>query len=122
MIKIKRIYESPSAGDGFRVLVDRLWPRGLSREKAKVNLWLREISPSNELRKWYGHEPAKWDEFKKRYAQEIEGRGEELDLLLKRARGGTVTFLFSSKEEKLNNAQALKEFLEKEWEGKTQKR
>ena len=112
MIKIKRIYQAPVAGDGFRVLVDRLWPRGLSKEKAKVDLWLREISPSNELRKWYGHDPQKWSEFEKRYAQEIAGKGEDLDLLVKKAKEGTVTFLFSSKEEKLNNAQALKEFVE----------
>ena len=111
-IKIKRIYDPPGAEDGFRILVDRLWPRGLSKGKAKVDLWLREISPSNELRKWYGHDPQKWGEFKKRYAREIEGKGEDLDLLVKKAKEGTVTFLFSSKEEKLNNAQALKEFVE----------
>ena len=113
MIKIKRIYDPPAAGDGFRILVDRLWPRGLSKEKAKVDLWLREVSPSNELRKWYSHEPAKWAEFKKRYFQEIKDRRHEFDLLLKKAREGTVTFLFSSKEEKLNNAAALKEFVER---------
>ena len=112
MIKIKRIYEAPAAGDGFRLLVDRLWPRGLSKEKARVDLWLRDIAPSNELRKWYGHDPQKWGEFKKRYAREIEGRGEDLDFLIEKARGSTITFLFSSKEEKLNNAQALKEFVE----------
>ena len=111
-IRVKRIYDPPSPQDGFRILVDRLWPRGLSKEKAKVDLWLREISPSNQLRKWYGHDPQKWDEFKKRYAREIEGKGEDLDLLVKKAKEGTVTFLFSSKEEKLNNAQALKEFVE----------
>ena len=112
MIKIKRIYEAPAAGDGFRVLVDRLWPRGLSKEKAKVDLWLREISPSNELRQWYGHDPEKWAEFKRKYREEIEGKKPELDLLRQKARGGTITFLFSSKEEKLNNAAALKEFFE----------
>jgi len=112
MIKIKRIYEALAAGDGFRVLVDRLWPRGLSKEKARVDLWLREIAPSNELRKWYGHDPDKWTEFKKKYLEEIEEKKEEFDLLRKKAREGTVTFLFSSKEEKLNNAAALKEFVE----------
>jgi len=112
MIKIKRIYEAPSAGDGFRILVDRLWPRGLTKEKARVDLWLRDISPSNELRKWYGHDPDKWTEFKKKYLEEIEKKEEEFDLLRKKAREGTVTFLFSSKEEKLNNAAALKEFVE----------
>jgi uncharacterized protein YeaO (DUF488 family) len=111
-IKIKRIYDPPSPQDGFRILVDRLWPRGLSKEKAKVDLWLRKISPSNELRKWYAHEPAKWTEFKKKYLEEIEEKKEEFDLLFKKAREGSVTFLFSSKEEELNNAQALKEFVE----------
>jgi uncharacterized protein YeaO (DUF488 family) len=111
MIKIKRIYESPSAGDGFRVLVDRLWPRGLSKEKAKVDLWLREISPSNELRKWYGHDPEKWGEFKQRYYQEIGSKQEAIDLLLKKAKKGTTTLLYGSKKEKLNNAGALKEYL-----------
>jgi len=112
MIKVKRIYDAPAAGDGFRVLVDRLWPRGLSKEKAKVDLWLKEISPSNELRQWYGHDPEKWAEFKKKYLKEIEDQGAAFDLILKKSKAGTVTFLFSSKEEKLNNAQALKEFVE----------
>ena len=112
MIKIKRIYEAPGTGDGFRVLVDRLWPRGLTKEKAKVDLWMRDISPSNELRKWYGHDPDKWAEFKKKYLGEIKEKKEEFDLLRKKAREGTVTFLFSSKEEKINNAAALKEFVE----------
>jgi uncharacterized protein YeaO (DUF488 family) len=113
MIKVKRIYDPPEGGDGFRILVDRLWPRGLSKEKAMVDLWLKEISPSNELRKWYGHDPAKWAEFKKRYFQEIKERREEFDLLREKAGEGTVTFLFSSQEEKLNNAAALKEFVER---------
>jgi uncharacterized protein YeaO (DUF488 family) len=111
-IRIKRIYDPPSPQDGFRILVDRLWPRGLSKEKAKVDLWLREISPSNELRKWYGHDPDKWNEFKKKYLEEIEAKNDEFDFLRKKAQEGTVTFLFSSREEKLNNAQALKEFVE----------
>jgi uncharacterized protein YeaO (DUF488 family) len=111
-INIKRIYDPPSPQDGFRILVDRLWPRGLSKEKAKVDLWMRDISPSNELRQWYGHDPDKWTEFKKKYLGEIKEKKEEFDLLRKKARQGTVTFLFSSKEEKLNNAAALKEFVE----------
>ena len=113
MIKVKRIYDPPETGDGYRILVDRLWPRGMSKDRAKVNLWLREISPSSELRKWYGHAPEKWAEFKKRYFREIRERKEEFDLLLKKAREGTVTFLFSSQEKKLNNAAALKEFVER---------
>jgi uncharacterized protein YeaO (DUF488 family) len=115
-IRIKRIYDPPSPQDGFRILVDRLWPRGLSKEKAKVDLWLREISPSNELRKWYAHDPDKWTEFKKKYHEEIKEKKEEFDLLRKKAREGTVTFLFSSKEGKLNNAAALKAFVERKRE------
>jgi len=111
MIKTKRIYDLPSAEDGFRILVDRLWPRGLSKEKAKVDLWLKEIAPSNQLRKWYGHAPEKWPEFKKRYFKEIEGNKEGWNLIVKKANEGIVTFLFSSKEEKLNNATALKELV-----------
>ena len=113
MIMIKRIYDPPAAEDGFRILVDRLWPRGLAKAKTKVDLWLKEISPSNELRKWYGHDPEKWEEFKKRYRNEIEDQKEALDSIVKKARGGIVTFLFSSKEKKLNNAAALKEFVER---------
>jgi len=112
MIRVKRIYDPPSADDGFRILVDRLWPRGLNRSRAKVDLWLKDIAPSNELRRWYGHDPKKWTEFKKRYFKEIEGRDEELEVIIHRGKGGTVTFLFSSKEEKLNNAAALKEFVQ----------
>ena len=110
MIKIKRVYESAAAGDGFRMLVDRLWPRGLTKEKARVDLWVKDIAPSNELRKWYGHDPEKWDEFKKKYLKEIKDQKELIEWIGKKAKEGTVTFLFSSKEEKLNNAAALKEF------------
>jgi uncharacterized protein YeaO (DUF488 family) len=113
-LDLKRVYDQPKRTDGFRILVDRLWPRGMSKDRAKVDLWLKEISPSNELRKWYGHDPAKWAEFKKRYFQEIQGRREEFDLPREKAGEGTVTFLFSSQEEKLNNAAALKEFVEKQ--------
>jgi uncharacterized protein YeaO (DUF488 family) len=113
MIKVKRIYDPPEPRDGFRTLVDRLWPRGISKEKARVDLWLREIAPSNALRKWYGHDPAKWAQFKSKYLEEIKEKKTEFDLLRQKAKGGTITFLFSSKEEKLNNAAALKEFVEK---------
>jgi len=112
MIKVKRIYDPPAPEDGFRILVDRLWPRGLTKDKAKVDLWLKEISPSHELRKWYAHDPKKWPEFKKKYFEEIRGEKGAFDLIIKKAKGGTVTLLYSSKEEKLNNAVALKEFLQ----------
>jgi uncharacterized protein YeaO (DUF488 family) len=111
-VKLKRVYLKPEKSDGCRVLVDRLWPRGLSKQKAKVDHWLRDIAPSTALRRWYGHEPRRWVEFKRRYFAELRkeaGAVKELKLLLKQHR--TMTFLFSSKEEKLNNAVALKAYL-----------
>jgi len=111
-IRIKRAYEDPAAEDGTRILVDRLWPRGLSKEKAKIDDWPKEIAPSDELRRWYGHDPEKWDEFCSRYFDELQDRPEQVEKLREQARQGRVTFVFSSKEEKLNNAVALKEYLE----------
>jgi uncharacterized protein YeaO (DUF488 family) len=113
-VRLKRIYLKPEASDGCRILVDRLWPRGLTRSKAKLDHWLRDIAPSNGLRKWYAHDPKRWPEFKRRYAAELKremGVVKELKALLKGHK--TVTFLFSSKEEKLNNAAALKTYLRK---------
>jgi uncharacterized protein YeaO (DUF488 family) len=112
MLKIKRVYDPVSADDGKRILVDRLWPRGINKEKAHIDEWLKEIAPSNELRKWYSHDPAKWAEFKKRYKKEIAGEAELLKKIKAEARKQTVTLLFSSKELKLNNAVALKEMLD----------
>ncbi len=112
-IKIKRVYEQPQSGDGVRILVDRLWPRGLTKEKARIDLWAKEIAPSNELRKWYGHEPARWEEFKRRYFAELNRMPDEVNKLTSAMKKGPVTFLFSSKEEKINNAQALKLYLAK---------
>lgn len=112
MIKIKRVYEEPNSSDGFRVLVDRLWPRGLTKEKAQIDLWAKEIAPSNELRKWYHENMDKWEEFKKRYKNELnESKDgiEEFKKIIKKNK--TVTFVYSSKEEKYNNAAALKEFI-----------
>jgi len=108
---VKRAYEEPAASDGLRVLVDRLWPRGLSKEKARIDLWLKEVAPSNELRKWYGHDPAKWAEFKRRYYRELAGAKEALAQLRDQMAQGKVTLVFSSKEEKLNNAVALAEYV-----------
>ena len=112
-IKIKRVYEQPEAQDGTRILVDRLWPRGLSKGKAKIDLWVKDLAPSNELRKWYGHEPDKWEEFKKRYFADLDRQADEVKKLVAIIRKGRVTFLYSSKEEKINNAQALKLYIEK---------
>jgi uncharacterized protein YeaO (DUF488 family) len=111
-IKVKRVYEAPVSGDGRRILIDRLWPRGLSKAGAKVDLWMKEISPSTELRQWYQHGPEKWPEFKKRYHAELDANPSAVDELLALARRGELTLLFGSREERLNNAFALKEYLE----------
>ncbi|ACN16447.1 conserved hypothetical protein [Desulforapulum autotrophicum HRM2] len=111
-IRIKRVYEKPDEADGRRILVDRLWARGLSKEKAKVDVWVKEIAPSTELRRWYGHDPNKWTEFKSRYAEELRAKHSQVRDVLEEVRVGIVTFLYSSKEEKLNNAVALKEYIE----------
>jgi uncharacterized protein YeaO (DUF488 family) len=110
-IRIKRVYEKPDHKDGFRILVDRLWPRGLSKAAAKIDFWPRELAPSNELRRWYGHEPGKWDEFKSRYFRELDANPGLVKDLRGHVRRGQVTFVYSSKEEKLNNAVALREYL-----------
>lgn len=111
-LKLKRVYLKPAKSDGCRVLVDRLWPRGLTKQRAAVDHWLRDIAPSNGLRKWYGHEPRRWPEFKRRYRAELRRRKEAMQALRKlRREHGTVTLLFSSKEEARNNAVALKSFL-----------
>jgi len=112
MLKIKRVYDTPEEVDGFRILVDRLWARGLSKEKARIDLWLKDIAPSNELRKWYEHDPEKWPEFKKRYYSELNDKRELVDSIIEKAREGTVTLLYGSKETRLNNATALKEYIE----------
>ena len=112
-IRLKRAYEEPESQDGFRVLVDRLWPRGLSKEGAGIDLWLKEIAPSDGLRKWFGHDPAKWEEFRKRYFAELEEREESVEELRKKAGNDLLTLLFGAKDEEHNNAVVLKEFLEK---------
>src|SRR5512140_3076821 len=105
-ISLKRVYEKPATEDGKRVLVERLWPRGLKKEDAKIDEWLKEVAPSTELRKWYSHDPAKWAEFKKRYWKELEKKDVVLKLA-KETKERKVTFVFGSKEEKQNNANAL---------------
>lgn len=113
-ISTKRAYEKPSFGDGKRILVERLWPRGLRRESAEIDQWLKEIAPSTGLRKWYSHDPEKWVEFKKRYWSELDGKTEMVRRIKEESVGHKVTFLFGSKEEKLNSALALKEYIEKQ--------
>lgn len=109
-VVIKRVYEPPSPEDGRRILVDRLWPRGIA--KAKIDHWAKGTAPSNELRKWYQHDPAKWDEFKRRYFAELDAAPGAVQSLRDSVESGNVTFLYSSKELELNNAVALREYLE----------
>ncbi len=111
MIKIKRIYDEVSEDDGRRILVDRLWPRGVSKEKAKIDQWLKEVSPSAELRKWFGHEPAKWPEFLKRYTAELATQKTLLEELVREGRASTITLVYSAKDEERNQAVALLEVL-----------
>ena len=111
-VRIKRVYLKPEKADGCRVLVDRLWPRGLTKQKAAVDHWLRDIAPSDALRKWYGHAPARWPEFKRRYAAELKQEKDAVKTLRALYKANArVTLLFSSKEEKKNNAVALKAIL-----------
>ena len=112
-IKIKRVYEEPDKDDGVRILVDRLWPRGLTKEKASVDLWLKEIAPSTELRKWFAHDPAKWKSFRGRYETEIRHNDDLVKVLEDKAKGGTVTLVYGARDENHNEALVLKQFLEK---------
>lgn len=109
---VRRVYDPPLPDDGLRVLVDRLWPRGLSKDAARVDLWLRDIAPSDALRQWYGHDPARWDEFRRRYFVELEAHRERLEALRRRARRERITLLFGARDKERNNAVALLSFLE----------
>ncbi len=112
MIRIKRIYNAPSKDDGYRVMVDRLWPRGINKEKAGIDIWLKDAAPSDELRKWFNHEPQKWGDFKKRYFAELEHKQGILGPIFEKREEG-VTLLYSAKDQQYNNAVALKEYLKK---------
>ena len=112
-IRIKRIYEPSSKKDGYRILVDRLWPRGMSKDKAKMDLWLKDVAPSNELRKWSGHKEERWNEFKKCYFDELKKKKELLDVIIEKSRKSGVTLLYAAKNEEHNNAVALKQYIEK---------
>ena len=112
MIKLKRVYESPSPKDGLRVLVERLWPRGLTKERAAVDLWLKDVAPSPALRKWFGHDPARWEQFQERYRQELRQKKDAVQLLKQKAKEGTVTLVYAARDEDHNGALALKEFLQ----------
>ncbi len=110
-VRIKRVYEQPGSEDGTRILVDRLWPRGLTKEKASVDLWLKEIAPSTELRKWFGHDPDKWPEFQTRYRAELRNNEEQLSLLKQEAAKGVVTLVYGAKDEEHNEAVVLQKIL-----------
>ncbi|MGC2530810.1 MAG: DUF488 domain-containing protein [Candidatus Acidiferrum sp.] len=108
MIKIKRVYENPAKDDGWRVLVDRLWPRGMKKETAHVDIWMKDVAPSDALRKWFGHEPEKWDGFQRKYRSELAKKRELVAEIKKMEREhGTLTLLFGAKDEEHNQAVAL---------------
>jgi len=113
MIKLKRSYEPASKDDGLRILVERLWPRGVSKQKARIDLWLKTLAPSTELRQWYGHDPARWPQFRKRYRAELKGQGDLLALLRYVTEERTVTFVYAASDEERNSAVALMELLER---------
>ncbi|HWQ49800.1 MAG TPA: DUF488 family protein [Methanosarcina sp.] len=112
MIRLKRIYEQPSGQDGFRVLVDKLWPRGLRKNEVRIDLWLKGIAPSDELRKWFSHDPEKWEEFRRRYLEELELKEEYVQKLIEKAKENDLTLLYAAKNEDFNNAAVLKEYLD----------
>lgn len=112
MIKIKRIYDPVSKDDGKRILVARLWPRGMKKDEAKIDEWLKKIAPSDELRRWFSHDPSKWQEFKTRYKREIKKKSELIERLRGEGKKGTITLLFSAKDTEHNNAVVLKELIE----------
>jgi uncharacterized protein YeaO (DUF488 family) len=115
MIRIKRIYDRPDPSDGVRILVDRLWPRGMSKAEARIDEWRKDLAPTNALREWVHHDPHRWEEFQVRYRNELDaaGKTEELKELADRARTETVTLLYAARDEARNNAVALKKILEK---------
>ncbi len=113
MIRTKRIYDPPGSEDGYRVLIDRLWPRGISRDKARIDEWRKELAPSDRLRKWFNHEPEKWDEFRRRYHKELRPKLKEVKELAHRQRPKMTTLLYGARDEEHNNAVALKELLER---------
>jgi len=112
MIKIKRVYDAPATDDGFRVLVDRLWPRGLSKEDAAIDLWLKDVGPTTTLRKWFGHDPVKWNAFKQKYKNELRDAQTLVhQLQTLESEQGTITLLYGAKSEEHNQAVVLREFM-----------
>ena len=113
MIKLKRVYEKPEATDGMRILVDRLWPRGLRKDDAQIDEWMKEIAPSDSLRRWYGHKEEQWEEFKRRYKKELKEKRQLLQRLRRAGKRGTVTLVFATKDGEHSNAAVLFELLRK---------
>jgi uncharacterized protein YeaO (DUF488 family) len=111
-LKIKRAYKKPETTDGKRILVDRLWPRGLTKEKAHLDLWLKDIAPTTKLRKWFGHDPDKWKEFRRRYNEELKKNTDQVEIMKKYLKKGTVTLVYGAKDEKHNEALVLKKWLD----------
>ncbi len=112
LIKLKRAYEAPARADGYRVLVERLWPRGVSKDEAALDRWLKDIAPSPELRNWYGHDPEKWPEFQQRYQRELMANNDQVEVLRALCEQKTVTFIYAAKDEEHNSAVVLKAFLD----------
>lgn len=110
-VKLKRVYEPVLDEDGVRILVERLWPRGVSKEKASLDHWMKELAPSTELRKWFGHEVSRWDEFQKRYAEELHAQDEQLEKLRSMARDEPITLIYSTRDQEHNGAIALREYI-----------
>jgi uncharacterized protein YeaO (DUF488 family) len=110
-IRLKRAYDPPAAADGPRILVERLWPRGLTRERAKIDHWCKEVAPSPDLRRWYGHDPARWPEFRRRYRAELRSNAQEVTRLAELCAGRRVTFIFAARDESMNSAVVLRDYL-----------
>jgi len=112
LIRLKRVYDPPSRQDGLRILVDRLWPRGLTKERAALELWLKDVAPSTELRQWFAHDPAKWKQFEARYRKELSRQKDAIEMLKKKAKRQTVTLVYAARDEEHNEAIVLKKVLE----------
>ncbi len=112
MIKLKRVYENPAQEDGVRILVERLWPRGLAKKHASIDMWLKDIAPSPELRKWFSHDPEKWKSFCEQYKKELDQNKDMINMLKEKVKEGTVTFVYAAKDEEHNSAVVLKMFIE----------
>ncbi len=117
MVKLKRVYEPPDREDGKRILIDRLWPRGIKKEDAKIDEWIKEIAPSTELRKWFSHDPVKWPEFRRRYRKELKDMSDVVTRLTEQAKRSTITLLFAAKDAAHANAVVLKEVIDQTMAG-----